>query len=371
VIGNAPIYELTSSGTLTFRSMNMTLNTTAVSGPLFDNNAGGALTVNIVGCSFTGVGTSVDQNKALLQFEAGNTGASAANVTVNVQNSYFYNNRTYGMFATAAGDAVLDVTLNQSGFGVPLNSGAPVNNPGFPGGAITNAPPFSVGIAGGSNSKIDFDITNNTFWGARGLDGAIYVVTVSGAASAPTAHLNGFITDNKIGKPGTVGSGCANGCAGIGILPGTAGTVNTTIANNEIRQVNSGGIDVFNSAGAATANVIAHITTNTLAEPDTTGSPLFQRAILLSPGNSAIANEPMCAEVTGNIISGAWTASNNIRVNNGNNNATMVLPGLSPATGATVAQVQSFVSGNNGAVTVIATLGAGGINGGPACPVTP
>ena len=189
-IGNSPIYELTSSGTLTFTSMNFSIDINGYSGPLFDNNAGGTLTVNVIGCTFTGVGPgNVVQNKSLLQFEGGNTGANASNVTVNVQNSFFFNNRTYGMFTGAAGDSIMRVTVNQSGFGTDVNSGAPVNQPGT---TITNAPPFALGITNSSNSNVHYNVTNNTFWGGRGLDGAVYEVSISGATTTAASRLDGF-----------------------------------------------------------------------------------------------------------------------------------------------------------------------------------
>jgi hypothetical protein len=381
VIGNAPAYLLTASGTITLKSMNMSLDastatSSAFSGMLVDNNAGGTIIVNVTGCTFTGRDPSLSnttQNKASLQFEGGNTGGNAANVTVNVQNSFFNFGRTYGLFATAAGDSIMNVTLNQSGFGTDVNSGAPVNNPGT---AITNPPPFSVGITNGSNSKVDYTVTNNTFWGASGTAGAIYVVTISGASTTATSHLNGTISGNKIGKTGVVGSGCTPGCAGIGILPGTQGAYNAIVTNNDIRQINAdGGIALANTVGGgATFTSNLHIKNNTLAEPDTTGSPLFLRAIVVSPGNSGGANTSVCAEIGGpgggepNIISGAWT-STMIRVTNNNNSTALVLPGLSPASGATAAQVQTFVAGNNGGATVLASVGTAGINGGALCPL--
>jgi hypothetical protein len=96
---------------------------------------------------------------------------------------------------------------------------------------------------------------------------------------------------------------------------------------------------------------------------------LFLRAIVVSAGNSGGANTTVCAEVGGsaagepNIISGAWS-STMLRVTNLNNSTAMVLPGLSPASGATAAQVQTFLSGINGGATASANVGTAGINGG-------
>src|SRR5262249_7190566 len=227
VLGNNPVWLTTVSGTITLKSMNMSITVNAYSGMHVDNNLGGTATVNVIGCTFTGVqaGNSTQQ-KALLQFEAGNTGGNAANLTANVQDSFFFDNRTYGMFATAAGDSIMNVTLNQSGFGTNVNTGAPVNNPGT---TITNPPPFSLGITNGSNAKVDYTVTNNTFWGADASKGAIHAVAISGSTNTATSHLSGTLSGNKIGKTGVPNSGCNGNCGGIGLLPGTAGTFNATV----------------------------------------------------------------------------------------------------------------------------------------------
>ena len=369
----AAMTALTSSGTISLNSMNVSITIAANHGVLFDNNAGGTLAGNITGCTFTGVGgaANVSQNKSMLQFEAGNTAPNAANVTANVQNSFFFNNRTYGMFTNAAGDAIMNVTLNQSGFGTDVNTGAAVNNPGT---TITNAPPFSLGITNGSNAKVTYNVTNNTFWGARGLDGAIYAVTISGASTVATSLLNGTFSGNRIGKAGVLGSGCTGGCAGLGLLPGTQGAFNPTVTNNDIRQVNSVGINFQNTVGTgATFTSSAKFKGNTLTEPDTTGAPLFQRALTVSPINSGGSNTTVCAEIGGagvgepNIISGAWSAGNFIRVTNLANTIALRLPGYGGAA-TDAAAVNAFISGRNGGAATNSTTGALGFAGGAACP---
>ncbi len=352
----AAMTALTSSGTISLNSMNFTITIAADHGILFDNNAGGTLTGNITGCTFTGVGPgNAAQNKALLQFEAG----GSANVTPNVQNSFFFNNRTYGFVASAAGTSIMNATLNQSGFGTEVNTGAPVNQPGT---MITNAPPFSVLVSGSSAAQVAYNITNNTFWGARGLDGALYAVTISGASM--TGSLNGSFIGNKIGKTGVTSSGCANNCAGLGLLPGTGGTFNATVSNNDIRQVNAMGINFVNSVTGANGTSIGKFTNNTITEPDTTGAPLLQRGLIVTPGNSGGASANWCAQVTGNTVSGAWQASSFIRISTLNTTGVLTIPGLTPLSGATGANVDTYIEGANtiGAGNSNATVG-GAING--------
>jgi uncharacterized repeat protein (TIGR01451 family) len=389
-----PVYLKKVNGTITLKSINMSLNASGTNssgyaGMYVDSNTGGTATVNITGCTFTGRATSAGanntQNKALLQFEGGNTGGSAANVTGNVQDCFFNGGRTYGFFAEAAGDATVNVTVNQSGFGTDVVTGAAVNNPGT---TMTNPTPIYFGISNGGNGKIDYAITNSTFWGADGINGAPHGIAITGAGTSASSHTNGTISGNHLGKTGVTGSGCASGCAGIGILPGLQGTYTTTITNNDIRQTNSIGINIANTiAAGATFTLNLHIKGNTLAEPDTTGSPAFQRAIAILPGNSGGANVTVCAEIGGsvagdkNTISGAWQTSNFIRLSNLNNTGTMTLQGLSPTTGATAAQVNSYLEGNNsfpGSANTTSTCSAGTgcdvnstppINGGASCPL--
>ena len=364
---------LTNSGTITFRSMSFAMNTSAIDGILVDNNAGGTIAVNIIGCTFTGVTASVSQNKSLLQFEGG----GASNVTANVQNTFFNSSRTYGLFAGAAGTSVMNVTVNQCGFGTDVNTGVPVNQPGT---TITNPPAFSLGVTNSSSALVDYTITNNTFWGADGNLGAIYAVTISGASTTASAHLNGSFSFNKIGRTGVIGSGAANGSAGLGLLPGTQGQFYATVIGNDIRQVNTLGVNFFNSVTAGNTDATLKIKGNTFAEPDTTGAPLFLRAIVVSPGNSGGANNPWKAEIgdtTGTVpgnrnnISGAWQAGFFIRVTNNNNTSALTLPGLTPTSGATAAQVNTFVQNANTlpASSVGAALGTAGIIGGAPLPL--
>ena len=193
--------------------MNIALNTSAVHGVLFDNNAGGSLIANVTGVSFTGVTASVSQSKALLQLEA----ADSANVTANVQNSFFNGSRTHALLATATGTSVMNVTVNQSGFGTDVNTGAAVNTPRT---TITDPPAIGMFITNGAGAQVDYAVSNNTFCGADGSLGAFYAVGASGAATTGGSHLNGSWTGNRIGKSGVTGSGCANGCAAMGLLPG-------------------------------------------------------------------------------------------------------------------------------------------------------
>ncbi len=363
----------TAGGTLTFKSMNFPLSSNSAYGILFDNNAGGAVAGNFTGCTFTAPNPgSVNQQKASLQFEAG----SSANVTANVQNSYFNGGRTYGVYGTAAGSATLNVTVNQSGFGTDVNSGAPVNKPGT---TITNPPPYGIAVTNSSNALVDYTISNNTFWGASAAAGALYVVTVSGASTNSGSHLTGSISGNQIGKTGVAGSGCSGNCAAIGLLPGVGGLFNATVTNNDIRRVGAQGINFFNTVPNASGNSKATIQGNTLTEPELqTGenSPgLSHRAIVVSPGNSQGTAATWCAVIGGtgqqNTISGAnWQTAFSIRITTNNTVGTLYIPGVTPTTLPLASDVDLFVTNTNtlqNGNQVGTSIGAGAISGN-ACP---
>src|SRR5262249_30773409 len=156
------------------------------------------------------------------------------------------------------------------------------------------------------------------------------------------SHLTGTIDNNKIVKSGVTGSGCNGNCAGIGLLPGIAGTFNATVTNNDIRQVGAQGVNFFNSVTAASGTSIGHITNNTITEP-VTGFTTFLRGIVVSAGNSGGSTANWCAALTGNTVSGSWQAGNFIRITTLNSTGILTIPNLTPATGATGAQVDTYI----------------------------
>jgi hypothetical protein len=231
-----------------------------------------------------------------------------------------------------------------------------------------------MAITNSGGAKVDYTVTNNSIWGSDGSRGAVYAAAITGGATTGASHLNGSFTGNRIGKAGVVGSGCSNACGGLGLLPGNAGTFNATVQSNEFREINAVNLHLANSAGGgSTVSMIGHLKNNIFAEPDTTGGPIL-RAIIVSPGNSGGASVAACVEITGNAISDAgWFSGSWIRITNANNTVAMTLPGLTPVTGATAAQVNAYVESQNTfnggtGSDVLASVGTAGINGGSPCP---
>ena len=360
-----PVHLLGASGSVNLRSMTMSLSASAASGVLVDNNAGGSLSVNLAGCTVAGANAAT-QSKALLQVE----GDGGANVVANVQGSFFNNSFNYGVFATAAGASVMNVTVNQSGFGTDVVTTGAVNNPGS---AITLPNAIGMAITNGGSSQVNYTVSNNTFLGASSALGAIYVVTISSAATGAGSHLVGTLSGNRIGQTGVVGSGCAGNCSGIGLLPGLNGRFSATVTGNDIRHVGARGVDYANSVAGAVGSNIIKIKGNNLAEPDATGS--FRRAISVTTGNSGGATSNVCAEIGGaggdaNTVGAGWAAGQFIRVTTANTTGTLTLPGLTPAGPvATATEVNLFLTANNPTVAGnVATTVGGAIVGGAACP---
>jgi hypothetical protein len=383
-VGLGTMYFRSVTGTVTLKSMNVSMTNNTFEGVFFDNNSGGGtLVANVTGGFFSGVTSATGiQSKSPLHFEAG-TASGTPTVTVNVQNSYFQGSTGYGFFAsTSAGQ--MTVTVNQCGFGTDVNSATTGTN--NPGSTITNPPAIAMAVAQGVTGSMDYTISNNTMWGSSGAFGAIWALTISGGVNNNgSVHMTGTVNNNMIGKSGVTGSGCSTNCGGIGVLASSQGTFTATVTGNTVQETNSVGIGFENSLSSSTVSAIGHITNNTVGPADTTGSPLLQRAIFVKSGLSGGANTQFCIDLTGNTLTPAfgggypgnknWGSggSTGIRVDNQNNNAGghFKLPGYGGAATDTAA-VAAFVAGNNtmNSYTVsAATSGtSSGFIGGAGCP---
>ncbi|MGA8807234.1 MAG: putative Ig domain-containing protein, partial [Thermoanaerobaculia bacterium] len=335
------------------------LGTSTITNGTFSNNFNSGLDVvntvstagilNITSCAFTGNGINT-HGSALIKY----SGDGTANMTVNVQSSSFNASNSYGYFTDTATTAHVTSTVNNCTFGT------------------VSANALGVEYANSASSDIDFTVTNNTIVGGDALKGSIWMVGFSETGTTTSsASLNGTFDGNHIGTTGVAGSGCANGCGGVGILPAGAGAMNLIITNNDIRQVSSQAISLSSNA-ATSGTLVLHIRGNTLAEPQT-GFSSFLRALALTPGNSGGATPTSCFEIGGagankNSVSGAWQASAFFRIANQNNAGTTRFPGYGgSATDQTA--LQNFVEANNTGVTGNTTITPGtGISGGAACP---
>ncbi|HBB88705.1 MAG TPA: hypothetical protein DC047_13930 [Blastocatellia bacterium] len=339
------------------------LGTSAITGATFATNynegldvvntssTAGSLTVTSGTFTGNGIGT---HGSALMKY----SGDGAANMTVNVQSSSFNFNNSYGYYTDTATTAHVTSTINNSTFGT------------------VNAVPVAIGYGISGSSKIDFTVTNNTIVGGDALQGSIFMVGFSETGiTTASSYLNGTYDNNTIGTTGVIGSGCKNGCGGVGVFPAGAGGMNLSITNNQIRQVSSQAISLSSNAGTSGA-LTMKIKGNIIAEPQT-GFSSFLRALVLTPGNSAVSpvtNPTSCFDIGGagtskNTISGSWLAGSYVRVQNANNAGTTRFPGYAGSTTSDTA-LNAFVEANNTipAGNVAVTHGTA-ITGGAACPL--
>jgi hypothetical protein len=335
------------------------LGTSSITGATFATNysegldvvntvaTAGSLTVTNGTFTGNGIGT---HGAALMKY----SGDGTANMTVNVQSCSFNFNNSYGYFTDTATSAHVTSTINNSTFGT------------------VNAVPVAIGYGTSGSSKIDFTVTNNTIVGGDALQGSIFMVGFSETGiTTASAYLNGTYDNNTIGTTGVAGSGCKNGCGGVGIFPAGAGAMNITISNSDILQVSSQAISLSSNAGT-TGTLVMKIKGNNLAEPQT-GFSSFLRALVLTPGNSGGAGPTSCFDIGGsglnkNTIAGSWLAGSYIRVQNSNNTGTTRFPGYGGAA-TNDAALNAFIEANNTiAAGNTAVTSSTGITGGAACP---
>lgn len=190
----------------------------------------------------------------------------------------------------------------------------------------------AVSLMAGEEAQLDYRVTGNTVRGASGPAITLHTRSTSGAA-------RGTIADNTIGAPGVAGSGSKCGsCSGIAVLATRGGKLETTVRGNTIRQVDGYGIRV---GARGTADVAVAITGNVIEEPH--GGDVLS-AIALQAGASKSDTARLCADVSGNRISGAWGIALA-----GRGGASIALAGMT-GDGSDSSAVSKYVQGkNNGA----------------------
>jgi hypothetical protein len=210
----------------------------------------------------------------------------AAVMKVTVQNSRF----------TGARDQLFQ--LNQIGTGA--------NDLVFTGNALSNSHPNSLaggvlitGGGTGSNPTLTYNVSNNTFQGAKT---SALVITKPNS----TGSYVGTVSGNQIGISGTANSGSTGG-NGIRIIWAVQGTHTVAITNNQIRQYNSEG-GILLQAGGVAATGVGHnaalnatITGNTIAEPGTL-SGIGMNAIHLNSGTNNGDAYQVCLALNNNTV---------------------------------------------------------------------
>jgi hypothetical protein len=213
-------------------------------------------------------------------------------------------------------------------------------------------------IAQTTKGPLTVKITNNlsTF-----NSSAPFAVTRS---SGGNSLVETTVTGNTVGTSGVPNSGatCGGGCNGINISASGTNVFNLLISNNAVHQVDAIGIRVIANQGSTALN--STITNNVVDQP--VAGALF--GINVQSGTLAADTTAVCAGITGNTVTGAW--STDVFVRNVSAGSTFSLPGYAGLTTDTTA-VANFIKANNTITTATAqrktTAPQNGFNGGSPC----
>jgi hypothetical protein len=309
----------------------------------FDNNvwisnSTGSSTLNVTNSTFSN--TSASGNDGFFVQADG-----TANVTVSVTGSTFTNNRgDHFQFAT---------TTTATG----------TNSVNFSNNTLTGAA-SNLG-AGITLSTAGSSVTNYTIL-TNNIQGAVSsAVTANLVSSSASGRLNGRISDNTIGSAAVTDSGSSQG-DGITVFSNGAGISTVSITNNLVRQYsNLAGINVRQGSGSG--SLFATITGNTVSDPGTFAS----NGILVQAGALSTDNGLVCANVTGNNITGSGANGGTDFRYRQRFLTTFRVPGYAGAANDNTAVV-NYVAGLNGGASGSATNnvagGGAGFVGGSACP---
>lgn len=277
---------------------------------LFILNRDGEGTLEIHKSRFDGVPSGNGQQGVLVEL------ANDAKFSLAIDDSDFVEHYSDAVHVLPGGKSQLELFVNNSRF---AGSGSAIH------------------LGGSAESRLQYRIQNNRIRGATGAAINVNVAFSSGTSS-------GTISGNTIGESGVAGSGAKCGtCSGISVVATRGGSLQTTIRENTIRQVDGYGIRV-NARG--TSNVAAIISGNTIAEPH--GKDVLQ-AIAMQAGAGSKDTARLCADVSANRITGAWDAQGggNAIAASARGNAILAFAGVDP--GATAASVTNGLAVRNNA----------------------
>jgi VCBS repeat-containing protein len=290
-------------------------------------NSSGTLTLSVTGSTFSSTGAATGAQGVLI------SGHGTANITTNVQSSIFTNNFGAGYFSDGADSAVLNVTVAN--------------------GTFTNNGGGGVNVSTNNTAPLTYSITGNTLTGTQNS-----AIVVFKAATSNTS-MSGTVSGNTIGLAGVPNSGTPAFSVAI-LLDGQGSGTYTAAADNNIVR-NFGTFGIWHSASDSLTSNVA-IRNNTISEPSAGATAgVFAQSGTLSTNTTSV-----CADIQGNLISGATYAGGQIRVRNRFATTTFRLPGFAGPFNSTAA-VMTFLSGQNNAATVTATISGNTFQGGAAC----
>ena len=293
---------------------------------LLVNNASGTLTLDILNSNFQDTSLSL----APLVGNAGIHMVSrvSATMTVNVSNTNVKNVLSDCVLGRAEDSGTLNLTVT--------------------GGSLLDSDQaFDLGVS--QNGDMTYDINGVTMTGHTQNTIQVIIAEVSSLS-----NVTGTIRNNTIGSAAVVESGSELGF-GINMDLRGNGASNQTIHNNVISHTDREGILIVSRGESSTAiKTGAHamrITNNTINAPDDNSAfPFFDiNGIEFETNNG----QTFCLNMSGNESRGAGNCSSpacdGYRLRQRNQGAASVfqIQGLTPASGATAAQVEAHVEGQN------------------------
>jgi hypothetical protein len=329
--------------------------TNAVNGIVLSNTPG---TFAVTGTGGAGSGGTISAMSGV--------GVSATNAGgVTLQSMNINNSGAQGVVVSSAVPTASSLNVQGSSFSGNFSTAVQTLNSAAGAMAVTvnsttftnNAASIAIQTTAG---PIDVNITNNISTFNTGIAITVNRTAASGQAGEAT------ITGNTIGASGVPNSGavCGGGCGGIQVIALGANTFNTLIDNNIVRQFDAVGIRVRGSNGSGAMN--ATITNNTIDEP-VAGA---LNGINVQSGAVAADTNATCAGITGNTVTGAFSAQ--IRVVNNPTSAgtTFSLPGYA-GSGTDLIAVANYLIATNNITTATAarktTVPPNQFSGGAAC----
>jgi hypothetical protein len=234
---------------------------------LYVSNRGGEGSLEIRKTRFDGGPPPAGQQGMLVEL------ADEAKWSLAIDDSDFTQHFSDGVAVVVAGKSAVEIFIHNSRF---ASTGMAVN------------------LVADGEARLEYRLTGNTIRDATGPAISLHTRTSGGSG-------RGIIADNIIGVAGAAGSGSKCGsCSGIAILATRGGRLEATIRGNTIRQVDGYGIRV-NARG--TADLAVTIAGNIISEPN--GADVLS-AIALQAGALKTDTARLCADLSGNRISGNW-----------------------------------------------------------------
>jgi len=298
--------------------------------------------------SNTTVSGSYDSNLFIRNSTATNAYPGAPD-RLAVSNSTFSSSDTNeGLTISSRLTANFQLALTSSTFtnnptvGVHVDAGDTSHNDFSMSGSSVSGSTTGVDVSGSGTAATTFNVSNNNGAGISVLTGSGIVI-----ASNSSSTMDGSILSNKVTT--TVAN---NPAYGIDVLVDQTGTATVKVDSNNVTNFMTGIRGGARNAGTGHADLT--VTNNTV--DNTANTAPYMGMWFFSGNGSAGESNVVCLHLSGNSITFGGAGNYGVELDQ-DTGTTFNIQGLTPATGATEAQVESYVSGQNNGTSVIAAGG--------------